>query len=170
MARAEGALFRTAETVPEARPRCFATSLSVTLPGGLMRDCFPFPIPRDYRRPLLISALKLTYRTKQSKWLSERGRLVLAPHSSRFSRSAGSPFSLPCRIHRERIGYIPHLQRSPQLVHVRLAPQLQSDRLAGKQIKIIVGNLNHVVAEARVYMTSQDWALQAQSVRPGAPA
>src|SRR4029077_17195492 len=111
--------------------------------------------------------LKLTYRTKQSKWLSGRGRLVLAPHSSRFSRSAGSPLSLLSRIHRERIGYIPHLQRSPKLVQFRLALQLESDRLAGKQIEIIIGNLNLVVDEAHVDMASQHRRLQAQRKRVG---
>src|SRR6267378_2178838 len=67
----------------------------------------------------------------------------------------GLPLTLLCRIHRERIGYIPHLQRSPKLVHIRLALQLKSDRLAGKQIEIIVGNLNLSIAEACVHMTSK---------------
>src|ERR1700730_14020373 len=84
----------------------------------------------------------------------------------------GLPLTLLCRIHRERIGYIPHLQRSPKLVQVRLALQLQSDRLAGKQIEIIIETLTLVLAEARVYVTSQYRRLQAQreSVGPGAPA
>src|SRR6266849_4810263 len=87
-------------------------------------------------------------------------------------RERGSPLTLPFRIHRERIGYIPHLERSPKLVQVRLALQLQSDRLAGKEIEIIVGNLNLVVAEAHVDMASQQRRLQAQKegVGPGAPA
>src|SRR5882762_2259903 len=67
----------------------------------------------------------------------------------------GSPLSLLRRIHRERISYIPHLQRSPKLVRVRLALQLQSDRLAGKHIEIILGNLNLSIAEACVHMTSK---------------
>src|ERR1700674_540388 len=97
MARDEGALFRTAETVPAAKPTCSATSLSVTLPGWLTRDCFPFPIPRDYRRPLLISALKLAYRTKQSNRLSGRGTLVLtftardSPESTRITFQPALP-------------------------------------------------------------------------------
>src|SRR5450759_4304122 len=54
MARAEGALFRTAETVPAASSTRAATSFSVTLPGWLRRDFLLFSIGRDYRRPLMI--------------------------------------------------------------------------------------------------------------------
>jgi len=54
MARADGALFRTAETVPAAKPTCSATSRRVTLPGWLRPDFFFFPMSGDYRRRLII--------------------------------------------------------------------------------------------------------------------
>src|SRR5271166_1833532 len=79
MARAEGASFSTADTVPAAKPTRSATSRSLTLPGGLRLDFLFFLIPRnDRERTMIHPRLNSRIASGTTIWRSgcESGRLA----------------------------------------------------------------------------------------------
>src|SRR4030081_966087 len=61
MERADGASFRTADTVPGASPTRSATALRVTVPGSLIPDFFLVAISIDDRRIVNCGRLRLAH-------------------------------------------------------------------------------------------------------------
>src|SRR3979490_1874376 len=61
MERAEGASFRTADTVPGASPTRSATALRVTVPGSLIPDFFLVAISIDDCRVVNCGRLRLAH-------------------------------------------------------------------------------------------------------------
>src|ERR1700674_1520321 len=123
MARADGALFRTAETVPAARPTCSATSLSVTLPGWLRPDFFFFPISRDYRRRFMIHT-HLNSRIAPNKAIGYPGACRLALAHARVV--TGSAPSCGAKPHHHMLRSAPTITFQPALPNPRGTHRLYS--------------------------------------------